>query len=189
LESTGTHSRWASPRTQRRLLWLSGVILAAGIAAVLIVFRRNTGKSVQAPFSNEPAQIVKKQKELPLSREARRVAGRFILTAVQRKNLGEAWSLAGPNVRGGLTKKQWETGNIPVVPFLDKIGAAPIKVDSSTQDHALLEIALVAKNKSVKPAYFFVDLARIGKGKNSHWVVDGWVPAYGRPDIPANPNN
>jgi len=188
LESTG-NSRLSSPRTQRRLLWLSGLILAAGIAAVLIVFLRNTGKSVQAPLSNEPAQIVTKEKQVPLSKEARTVAGRFILTAVQRKNLGEAWSLAGPNVRGGLTKKQWETGNIPVVPFLDKIDAAPIKVDSSTKDHAMIEIALVAKSKSVKPAYFFVDLIRIGKGTNRHWVVDGWVPAYGRPDIPANPNN
>ena len=188
MEST-SNSRLNSPRMQRRLLWLSAFILAAGIAAVLIVFFRNTGKSVQAPFSNQPVQIVKKDKPVPLTREARDVAGRFILTAVQRKNLDEAWKLAGPNVRGGLTLKEWRTGNIPVVPFLYKIDAAPIKVDSSTKNHALLEIALLAKNKNVKPAYFFVDPTRIGKGKNRHWVVDGWVPAYGRPDIPANPNN
>jgi hypothetical protein len=185
LESTG-NSRLASPRNQRRLLWVSAFILAAGIAAVLIVFVRNTGKSVQAPFTNQPVQRVVKEKQLPLSKEARDVAGRFILTAVQRKNLDEAWALAGPNVRGGLTKKEWATGNIPVVPFLDRIEAAPMKVDSSTKNHAMVEIAILAKNKKVKPGYFILDLAKVGKGKNRHWVVNGWVPAYGRPDIQAN---
>jgi hypothetical protein len=186
MESTG-NSKLASPRTQRRLLWLSAFILAAGIAAILIVFVRNTGKSVQAPFTNQPVQIVKKEKQLPLPQEARDVAGRFILTAVVRKNLDEAWKLAGPAVRGGLTYKQWLTGNIPVVPFTYKLDVAPIKVDSSTKSHALLEIALLAKNKKIKPAYFFLDLAKVGKGKNSHWIVSGWVPAYGRPDIQVNP--
>lgn len=169
-------------------MWLSALILAAGVAAVLIVFLRNTGKSLQTRQRNVPAQVVKTPKQVPLSKEARDVAGRFILTAVLRKNLGEAWKLAGPNVRGGLTYKQWLTGNIPVVPFTYKLDVAPIKIDESTKDHAMIEVALVAKNKKIKPAYFIADLNLIGKGTNKHWVVNGWVPAYGRPDIQANPN-
>jgi hypothetical protein len=162
-------------------------VLAAGIAAILIVFLRNTGSSVQAPFSNEPAQIVKKEKPVPLTREQRDIAGRFILTAVLRRNLDEAWRITGPGIKSGISYKQWLTGNIPVVPFTYELQAAPIKVDISTKTHAMLEIALLAKSKKIKPAYFFLDLIKVGKGKNAHWVVNGWVPAYGRPAIPVLP--
>jgi hypothetical protein len=187
LETT-SNSRFGSPRNQRRLLWLSALILAAGIAAVLIVFVRNTGKSVQAPFNNKPIQVAKQEQQVPFSQEARNVAGHFILTAVLRKNLADAWKLAGPNVRGGLTYKEWLTGNIPVVPFTYKLGPVTMKIDESTKDHAMIEVALLAKNTKIKPAYFIADLNLVGKGKNKHWIVNGWVPAYGRPDIQANPS-
>ena len=187
MESTG--SKMSSPRFQRRLLVISAIVLAAGIAAVLIVFLRNTGTSVQAPFTTEPVQIVKKEKTVPLPQEARQVAGRFVLTAVVRKNLDEAWKLAGPGLKTGISYKQWLTGNIPVVPFTYELDVAPMKVDRSNLNSALVEIALLAKSKKVDPEYFFMDLIRVGKGKNRHWVVNGWTPAYGRPDIQANPNN
>ena len=82
-----------SPRNQRYLLWVSGFVLAAGIAAVLIVFLRNTGHSEVAPITNKPVDVVKKPTKTPLEPAARLVAGRFILTAVQRKHLDEAWKI------------------------------------------------------------------------------------------------
>jgi hypothetical protein len=180
-------SKLAKPKVQRRLLWVSGLLLAAGIAAVLIVFVRNTGTSLETPKTNQPVDVVKHEKQMPLSREQREVAGRFILTAVLRRNLDEAWKISGPALKEDLTLKQWRTGNIPVVPFTYALQAAPIKVESSTKTHALVTVALLAKNKKVKPAYFFLDLIKVGKGKQAHWVVNGWVPAYGRPPVPASP--
>jgi hypothetical protein len=181
-------SRLGSRRVQRWLLRLSGLVLAAGIAAVLIVFLRNTGSSVQAPFSNKPVDIVKTPKKVPLPKEARVVAGRFVLTAVQRKDLSEAWKLSGPAIRQNLTYKQWLTGNIPVVPFLPEISIAPIKVDLSTKNYALLEIILLPKSKKVKPVIFTLEMITVGKGKNRHWVVNAWAPRS-HPTIPNNPSN
>jgi hypothetical protein len=180
-------SRLGSRRTQRWLLWLSGLVLAAGVAAVLIVFLRNTGTSVQAPFSTEPVDVVKTPKKVPLSTEARVIAGRFVLTAVQRKDLAEAWTLVGPGIRQDLTYEQWLTGNIPVVPFLAELALAPIKVDFSTKDYALLEIILLPKNKSVKSEIFSLELIAVGKGKKRHWVVNSWAPRS-HPTIPNNPS-
>jgi hypothetical protein len=179
-------SRLGTRRAQRWLLWLSGLVLAAGIAAVLVVFLRNTGTSVQAPFSNKPVDVVKTPKKAPLSKDARLVAGRFVLTAVQRKNLAEAWKLVGPAIRQGLTYKQWLTGNIPVVPFTDEISLAPMKVDFSSKSYALLEVILLPKNAKVKSEIFTLEMIKVGKGKNRHWVVNSWAPRS-HPAIPNNP--
>jgi hypothetical protein len=180
-------SRFGTRRTQRWLLWVSGLVLAAGVAAVLVVFLRNTGTSLNAPFSTTPVDVVKKPKKVPLPSAARLVAGRFVLTAVQRKHLAEAWKLVGPGIRQDLTYKQWLTGDIPVVPFTDEISVAPIKVDFSGKDYAVLEIILLPKSKKVKSEIFTLELITVGKGAKKHWVVNSWAPRS-HPTIPNNPN-
>jgi hypothetical protein len=180
-------SRLSAPRAQRRFLWVSALVLAAGIAGVLIVFLRNTGDKLNAPISTTPADVVKVPKRMPLEKEARLVAGRFVLTAVQRKNLPEAWRLVGPGIRQDLTYKQWLTGNIPVVPFLAPISLAPIKVDYSTKNYALLEIILLPKGNA-KSEIFDIELIAVGKGDKRHWVVNSWVPRS-HPTIPNNPGS
>jgi hypothetical protein len=169
-----------SPRNQKILLWASAVVLVAGIGAVLIVFLGNTGHSEAAPFTNKP-------KKVPLEKEAREVAGRFILTAVQRKGLPESWKLVGPGIRQGLTYKDWLSGTIPVVPFLDPIKIAPIKVDLSSKNYALLEVILVPRSAKVQSAIFTLEVIKVGKGKDAHWVVNSWAPRS-HPTIPNNPN-
>jgi hypothetical protein len=176
-----------SPRTQRYLLWGSGLVLAAGIAAVLIVFLRDTGSSEQAPFSTTPVDVVKKPKKVALEPAARVVAGRFILTAVQRKDLAAAWKISGPGIRQGMTYKEWLSGTIPVVPYLEEIKLAPIKVDLSEKNHAMLEVILIPKSKKARPEIFTIDVHKVGKGKKAHWVVNSWAPRS-RPTIPNNPN-
>jgi len=177
-----------SPRNQRYLLWISGFILAAGIAAVLIVFLRNTGHSEVAPKTNQPVDTVTTPKKVTLEPAARLVAGRFILTAVQRKDLAEAWKLVGPGIRQGMTYKAWLTGMIPVVPFLDPIKVAPMKVDLSEKNHAILEVVLIPKSSKVKPQIFTLDVNKVGKGKDAHWVVNSWAPRS-MPTIPNNPSS
>lgn len=176
-----------SPRTQRYLLWVSAFVLAAGVAAVLIVFLRNTGHSEVAPFSTTPVQKVTTPKKVALEGQAREVAGKFILTAVQRKKLAEAWNLVGPGIRQGMTLKEWLTGTIPVVPFLARIKVAPIKVDLSTKDYALLEVILVPVSSKVRSQIFTLEVIKVGKGKDRHWVVNSWAPRS-HPTIPNTPN-
>jgi hypothetical protein len=182
-----TTSKLGSRRPQRWLLWGSGLVLAAGIAAILIVFLGNTGSSVQAPFSTKPVDVVTTPKRVPLPKEARVVAGRFVLTAVQRKNLAEAWKISGPQIRQGMTYKQWLTGNIPVVPFTDQISLAPMKVDFSSKDYALVEIILLPKDTKKKSEIFTLEMVRVGKGAARHWVVNSWAPRS-HPTIPNNPS-
>src|SRR6185312_7438006 len=55
--------------------------------------------------------------EIAAPKSALRTAQKFIQTAVQRNDVGAAWALVTPHMRGGLTRAQWNTGNIPVVPY------------------------------------------------------------------------
>ena len=174
-----------SPRNQRYLLLVSGIVLAAGIAAFLIVFLRNTGSTEQERFTNKPVQKVSTPKKAPLEPAVRVVAGKFVLTAVQRKNLGQAWSLAGPGIRQGLSRKEWLSGNIPVVPFLKPIKLTSLKVDLSSKNYALIELLIVPVKG--RGEIYDMELRKIGTGDKAHWVVDSWVPRA-VPTIPNNPS-
>ena len=166
-----------SARIRRRIAYgVVGALVPVGIAVVLVL-----GPNKNAPpqhISSMPAQVTPPQVKAPLTQEARRVAMRFIQTAVAREHLHEAWTLVGPNLRGGMTKEQWVTGENPVVPYpIDKLEVAPYKVDESYETSALLEVALLPrKGAGVRAQVFFLELKRLGTGKNARWVVDNWVP-------------
>ena len=164
-------------RTRRRLLWTLGALaVVTGVVLVLVV-GPDTNPAPEH-FSAAPAQQPEHLVKAPLPHEARRVAVRFIQTAVARQNLDEAWTLVGPNLRGGLTKERWTSGENPVVPYpVDKLDVAPYKVDASYTRSALLEVALLPrKGAGVRAQVFFLELKKLGSGPASRWVVDNWVP-------------
>ena len=176
-----------SATTRRSLSLLSGLILVVGAVAFAAAWVGDTGKSLESPISNEPAQVFTPRKQVSLDQEARRVAGRFILTAVARANLGESYELAHPQLRQGMTKQEWLTGNIPVVYYPAKeIETATFKVDESYPDEAILEVALLPKDETkVKPQVFFIGLKKAGTGAAARWQVDYWVPRAA-PRIPTD---
>ena len=170
-----------SARTHRQVSLLAGLVLTAGVVAFTVAHFGDTGTSQETPLSDKPAQVFTPRKQVPLDTEARRVAGRFILTAVARENLGESYDLV-PELRQGMTRREWLTGNIPVVYYPAKaIETATFKVDESYPDEAILEVALLPKESAkVKPQIFFIGLKKTG----NHWRVNYWVPRA----APAVPN-
>ena len=168
---------------------LSGLVLVAGIVAFTVAWFGDTGTSLESPLSNEPAQVYTPRKQVPLDAAARTVAGRFILTAVARQNLAESYALAHPELRQGMTKREWLTGDIPVVYYPAKqIETATFKVDESYPAEAILEVALLPKETAkVKPQVFFIGLKKVGKGVAARWLVNYWVPRAA-PQIPTARN-
>ena len=167
--------------------WVAALILAAGVIALIIKLVPGTsGTQASSPTKN-PKIVPPTPKAVKLSNEAREVAGRFILTAVRRQHLDEAWKISGPQIRGGLTYKEWLTGNIPVIPYTAPISITPMKIDYSYPKAALVEIALVPKKTAhAQTELYFLELRRIGTGSKAHWVVWSWVPRLAAP-IRANP--
>lgn len=175
----------ASPRRRRIVFVASLLLLVAGVIAFLVAYYGNTGKSLDAPLTNKPAQVVKPSKSVPLEPAARKVAGEFILTAVRRQNLTRAYALAGPEIKQGMTLAEWKTGNIAVVPFLAPIDTAHLKVDYSYKRQAQFQVALLPKGKA-KPQIFVVQLKKYGTGAKGRWLVDQWTP-FAAVQIPVTP--
>lgn len=185
-----------SRKFQKWFPWVAGVVLLAGIVAALVFILPNqsgtqSNDKAAQPSPNFRPQTVPQEKLIKrVPKGARIVAGRFILTAVQRKNLDQAWTLAGPDVRAGMTRKEWMTGNIAVPVFFGGIKEAPMKVDYATKNSALLEVLLepAKQGANYKPGTFFLKVDKVGKGKTAHWVVNEVQQDVAIP-IPANPNN
>ena len=152
------------------LLWSGGLAVLPVGAALLIVFLGNTGHSNATPIV-PGGQIDRSPKSVPLAGDVRRVAGLFINTAVARRNLARSWDLVTPELRGGMTKQEWLTGEIPVVPF-PEVGQARFKTDLSYDEYALLEVALLPKANDVNPQLFFIELKKL----RGSWLVNSWAP-------------
>src|SRR5262245_19594486 len=125
-------STMSSPKAQRRLLWVGSVVIAVGVAVAVVILVGDTGTARPEVIEQEPAIVSQEGPKAPLPKEARKVAGEFILTAVNRKNLARSWDITHPTLREGLTKKEWLTGNIPVVPYpVSSTDPAPMSVEES----------------------------------------------------------
>ena len=107
-----------------------------------------------------------------------------------RKNLSAAYDIAHPDLKGALTRKQWDTGNIPVVSYdADNAKTAAFVTDYSYEDSALFEIDLISKAHSDKrpELRFYIGLRRAGNKPNGRWLVNYWQPHWA-PPIPAAVN-
>jgi hypothetical protein len=166
-----------SPRRRRRLAWGASIALfvAAGISAGVVF--SNTGHSSATPFENRPAEVFK-LKDIPFSGETARDAGRtisqFVQTAVLRKDLDAAWTLASPTLREGLTRAEWNRGKLPVVGYpakaVENIGW---RLDYAYRDDVVLDVMLTAKPGSgVGTGIFLIELKR----PKDRWLVESWLP-------------
>jgi hypothetical protein len=179
-----------SPRKQRRFTIVSAGVLIIGLGTFLaLVVFRGTPNAFTDTISNKPAQLYHPDKTVKLSQEEKQLARQFIETAVERRNLDAAYAIVHPDLKGNLTRKQWDTGNIPVVSYLaQNADTAAFKVDYSFKTSALLEVDLVAKRGQDQRPHllFFIGLKRAGGKPTGRWLVNYWQPHW-RPPVPNNP--
>ena len=178
----------SSPRNQRRLLWISGGVFGIGLIVFLSVFVFRGSPGVQSPISTIPAQTAKKQVKAPPDPHAFKVARKFIETAVLRKNLDAAYPIVNQEIKGGLTKKQWETGNIPVIGYpAGNTKTAAFEVLWSYKTQLMTIVDLVAKpGAHVRPHLpFFLGLVRQGNKPNGKWLVN-YFEADWSPPVPSS---
>jgi hypothetical protein len=181
-------SSLSSPRLVKWLPWLAAAVLAAGIIAFLVAYFGNTANPPKETFGQGNPQTPQVVRQVPLERGAREVAGKFILTAIARKNLAQAWPLVTQNIKGGMTFKQWMTGEISVPPLSAPIATAAItKIIYSHPRDAEINVVLVPKTPNkygIKSTLYVVDLVKVGHGKRAHWLVD-YAQPQGSPGAPA----
>jgi hypothetical protein len=181
---------WGSPRKQRRFLWVSAGVLLVGLAAILAtILFRGTNNAFPDKFSNQPAQMNHPETRAPVTKGQIQLIRRFIETTVARKNLDSSYSFIHPDLRGGLTRKQWDKGNIPVLYYnADNASTVALKTDYSYKTQALFEANLRARPGTEDRPFllFFIGLKRQGGKPTGRWLVNYFEPNW-RPPVPAAP--
>jgi hypothetical protein len=166
-------------------MWLSGTAALAAALTVIGLFYSNTGEQPAPSRSAGPVRptiVPRTPKTVPLGArgpEVRRVAAKFVATAVVRKHLEQSYDLVAPQLRQGLTRKQWMTGSIPVVPYSGvDFAFAKMKVSYSYANRVGLVVGLFPK-KAAKTPYeaFNLELTAYKRGVHERWLVDSWAPA------------
>jgi hypothetical protein len=179
--TTSTTGFLSSPRMQQRLVWISGAVLLVGIAVFLGVFlsrgSSRPANSSLATIASPPSSKTSAPKNPTVapSADALKVARTFLETAVLRKNLDAAYPLVGPDLKGGLSRAQWRTGNIAVVPYpAVNAKTAKFNITESHKNRLFAQVTLYPRKGSgvTKPLAFNLGVQRLG-GK---WVVNYWLP-------------
>ncbi len=175
-----------SPRIQRRFFFVSLGVLAAGIVALIVLVVLPNKPTEDQPLSNQPAQLVKPDPKRPVDPEAIKIARKFLLTAVVRKDLNWAYDHVHPNLKGRMTRKEWDTGNIPVIPCdARNANTTAFITQFSYQREVEFEIALIPKAHAVycgdRPVRFYIALQREHGSATGRWLVSYFEPHYTPP--------
>lgn len=172
-----------SYRARRRRIWIGaagGVVVSCAVTAV---FFWNTAENIET-FSGGQADIYVAPSPHRLTKSERAavvsVAQLFVESAVARDHPERAYGIVGPNLRGGLSKQQWATGEIPVVPY--PVQSARWKFEfSNSEGVGLLVMVYPPRKERLAPAVFSLSMAAVRFGEHSRWLVNGWAPKGGSP--------
>lgn len=164
---------------RRRLVWLGAAVVAvAGLVAVGVLWP-NTGDQTPQSFSGDQAYVYREPDTVELTRldraKALATAANFVTHAVARRKVELAYDLAAPSLRAGISRSEWRTQDIPVVPF--PVEEARWKIEYSYTDALGLQVMLFPTAKSkLRPSMFAMELTPTGRGKSHKWLVSSWAP-------------
>jgi hypothetical protein len=166
----------ASHRWRRRFGWIGAAVavVVAVVAVILLVPESNAptteelGGATQIEAEPEPVEVAVTASE---RRAVNRTLHAFIATAVTRADPAASWTLVTPRMREGITREEWNSGDLPVVPYPVVI---PKELDwtvvTSYPGDLTLDLVLQPKRGSKRgAASFFVEMKRNREGR---WLVD-----------------
>ena len=160
------------------------MLAVAGTLAFVGIRWSNTADTQREVFSSEPVQRVPAAPKAAALTGAdrdyvRQIAALFIDTAVLRRHIDDSWELTTPKLRQGLSRREWDTGNIPVTPFpAEAVDQIKYTLDWSGEDLVYLKVAIIPKATSPIPGQAFsIGLERQDVTAKHAWLVDYWVPS------------
>ena len=183
-----------SSRFRRRAGWLAVCLAVAGGVAFVGIHFRNTGHPEKQVFQPGKPQLVPKNPKTDVftaaeQRQVRAVAVRFIQSAVYRKHVADSFALTTRELHQGLSRADWATGTIPVVPYpANAVDDVRWRLDYSYADEVGLKVAFYPKPRSgVDRQIFEIALQNHGKGGTPHWLVSYWAPEGRRAALAGRP--
>jgi hypothetical protein len=163
---------------RRRLAWIGGTAAIVALVIAVGVMWPNTGTETPEQFSAGQAYVYHEPKRVELTQvdraKALATAANFVTYAVARRKVERAYDLTGPELKGGLSRAEWKSQDIPVVPF--PVEEARWKIEYSYSDALGLQVMLFPTAASkLRPSMFAMELTPPGQGEN-RWLVSSWAP-------------
>jgi hypothetical protein len=167
----------ASYRWRRRLWRLAAALtLVVGVVLVIVLLpeQRRASPDELGGVTGKIQPVVEPS-EVPLTAAERRAVNRtllpFVASAVTRDDPAAAWDLVTPAMRSGISRSEWNRGDLPVVPYPV---AVPKELDwtvvTSYPGDLTLDLVLQPRRGSHRgAASFFVEMKRAAHGR---WLVD-----------------
>jgi len=166
----------ASYRRRRRLTRIAAVlVVAVGVVLVIVLLPEgHSPRQDELGGATGPVEPVVEQAEVPVTAAERRAVNArlraFVATAVTRDDPAAAWSLVTPEMRAGITRSEWNRGDLPVIPYPVVV---PKKLDwtivTSYPGDLTLDLVLQPRRGSRRgAASFFVEMKR----RHGLWLVD-----------------
>ena len=177
----------ASPRRRRRLARL-GVALAvvAAVAGIVVWNPGSVDAPEQRPLERSAPTLARpgsppEYTPLSITGETRQeidaTVDRFVASAVVRRDLDSAWELASPEMRAGVSRSEWDRGELPVVPFPpDAIAAVDWQLGYVDRDAVIVDVMIQPTRQSGERVQVYsAQLSR--DADDDQWLVDSWIPA------------
>jgi hypothetical protein len=180
---------WESRRWRRR--FVLGTIFAVLVTVGYLAVRSsNPGDPGGATGPEVPDYV--QPKNSPFTASEKQAVSRslkeFISSAVARENPSRAWDVSAPSLKQGVSRKKWNKGDLPVVPYpAAKRGLGTWSfVEYSYTDSVMLEVFVFPKPGSGWSA-MTADVELL-KQPDGRWLVDYWMPKrfHGPPALAAS---
>jgi hypothetical protein len=111
----------------------------------------------------------------PAERQAiNRTLDAFVNNAVKRHHVDAAWNLVTPEMRAGVSRSDWDAGNLPVYPY--PAGGTTFHdwtVDSATANEVDFELMLPSAKSKSDSTQFNGTMKKL----SGRWLVDSFNPS------------
>ena len=98
----------------------------------------------------------------------------FVNHAVKRQDVGASYDVVAPELRGGMTRKEWAKGDIPAYPFPARGTSHGWTILYVTRDEVAVDLILRPKpGVRIRGILFNVYLRPV----HGKWLVDSFMPA------------
>ena len=173
-----------SYRWRRRFVWLGVfVVLLGGVAlAVALLPGSPRNQEAEPTGAAPPPQTTAIEKPTHVTAAERQAVDRtlsaFVKTALTRDNPAAAWDLVTADFKGGVSRKEWNSGTLPVIPFPAQVPKhLSWHVDSSYAGDLTLDLLLQPRRGAHTGAIAFtVEMQR--EKRTGRWLIASMTPQH-----------
>lgn len=97
---------------------------------------------------------------------------RFVRLAIDRRDPAAAYDLATADLREGMTRAEWSTGNIPVFPYSPRGTHFPWTLSAIVDGRVSIELLLQPRDRNAGALAYDVEVKKVG----GRWLVDEIQP-------------